>query len=768
LRIADVRVRHLLAALLLAAAPIRAAAQGVAIRGRIVAADTNAPLRNARVALESSASVGPMLTDSEGRFSVSNVVPGPHTLHASKTGYAPAETPLADGLEVRLARGGIITGRVLDAFGEPVPLMSVVAELVVRASGRTEFRRYAAVDTDDAGAYRLFDLPEAEFIVGLGGPRVMIGNTLGTPAPSAPRPPLRFFPRAASSLLAQRIPVHAGEAVDGINFTSDAGPVFAGVFSHAGQTHTARGATIRGHVVRPDGLPIRSARVLLSSAERLFSPYATITDGDGTYEFGDLRAGEYRIAATDTSFRTVEFGQRGTDSHGDAVAVVAGGSVDDVDISISRGSAISGRIVDEYGEPIGNANVRVERIGWSRGRARLLSVTGIASRQTDDLGRFRIFGLLPGRYVVSAVVGEPVPASETADLPGYLRTYFPGTTVASGAQLIDVNGISDALNTEFALVHGRGARIRGRVVLASGAPFDGSLWLIQSARSGAMPSAPVRVRADADGAFEFARLAPGEYVIQSATSRSDVSSEGEFGVAFVQVGGDDVLDAVVQMSRGSSVAGHVTFQGASPPAAPESLSITAEPAAVDLRSLADNPSAASGVQDDLSWRLDGLTGPRQLHVSGAPPGWMLARILVNGVDVSDAPLPFGAQDQSLADVEVVLTDRDTEIVGTVRDARDRPLSGATVAAFSTDRSRWYSGTRYAQSERSVSGGFVVKSLPPGEYFLAALDGDPSEPIEDRLDDPAFLESLVGVASRVGVAGGERVAVALHAVRPSSR
>src|SRR5439155_27294104 len=141
--------------------------------------------------------------------------------------------------------------------------------------------------------------------------------------------------------------------------TSDAPPAFAGVFTPAAEARSARGGAIRGHVVRPGGLPVRHARVMLSSAEYLFSPYATIADGDGRYEFGELRAGAYRIAATDTSFRTVEFGQRENGDHGEPIAVAAGAVVDDVDVSIPRGHAISGRIVDEYGDPIENANVRV-------------------------------------------------------------------------------------------------------------------------------------------------------------------------------------------------------------------------------------------------------------------------------------------------------------------------------------------------------------------------------------------------------------------------
>jgi protocatechuate 3,4-dioxygenase beta subunit len=778
-----VRARRLLAIVMLAAAAIRpSAAQPAALRGRVVDDDTGAPIRNARVAVERDTDTGAtirnvpvaverdtetaarVLTDGEGRFSLPASAEA-HALHASKAGYADAHAPAAGDVDIRLARGGAIAGRILDPFGEPMPLVQVVAERVVQTAGRTEFRRFGAAETDDTGAYRISALPAGEFVVGLGGPRVMLGNTTATPAPLAAgsRPLRSYFPRAPFSALAQRIPVRAGETVEGINFTSDAPPVFAGVFTPAAEARAARGAVIRGRVVRPDGLPVRHARVQLSSAEYLFSPYATIADGDGRYEFGDLRAGGYRIAATDTGFRTVEFGQRGGADHGEPIAVAAGAAVDDVDVTIPRGRAISGRILDEYGDPIENANVRVDRIAASRGRARLTSVSGIASRQTDDRGRFRIFGLLPGRYVVSAVVGELVPGWETADLPGYVRTYYPGVTAAGAAQLVDVNDDGEPLNTEFALTRGRAGRITGRALRGSGAPFDGSVWLLESARSGAIATAPRRQPAHGDGTFEFDHLAPGEYIVQAATSRESYEVEGEFGAAFVQVDGDDA-SVVVRMSAGSSVAGRVTFdhEPPAPAAAGAGITVTAHAADVDLRSIADNPVANATVSDDWTWQIAGLNGPRRLTVTGLPQGWSLERILVNGLEVTDQPLPFGAADQSLQDVEIVIADRGASLSGRVAAAGDRTLPGASVVAFATDRARWYDGTRFVQLAGTVRGTFGFQALPAGDYYVAAIDKSATALLEDRIDDPGFLESLVEGAARVTLRAGERATVTVRA------
>src|SRR5204863_848426 len=59
------------------------------IRGRVVAADTGAPLRNARVAIAPDAdSSSPAFTDDQGRFTFAGLPAGFYTLTATKSGYA--------------------------------------------------------------------------------------------------------------------------------------------------------------------------------------------------------------------------------------------------------------------------------------------------------------------------------------------------------------------------------------------------------------------------------------------------------------------------------------------------------------------------------------------------------------------------------------------------------------------------------------------------------------------------------------------------------
>lgn len=305
---------------------------------------------------------------------------------------------------------------------------------------------------------------------------------------------------------------------------------------------SAGSGVIQGGVVRADGPPVRRRRVQLTSGENLFSPYTTQTDDDGRYELRNLRPGTYLLSASTLGSNAAAFGQRRPSERGELLTLEAGAVLDHIDMTLPRGASISGRILDEYGDPMENANVRVERIEFSKGRRRLISVPGIATRQTSDLGRDRIFGLPPGRYLIGAVVGELVPGWQTADWPGYARTYFPGTPSPTEAQTVDVGPGQEALTVDFALVRGHIARIAGTAYTADGTPLQGVMSLTQSHHSGAIATPPMAARTNVDGSFEFARLAPGEYVLQAATSRANISTEGELATQFVTVNGVDVTD----------------------------------------------------------------------------------------------------------------------------------------------------------------------------------------------------------------------------------
>src|SRR5437762_9842332 len=92
--------------------------------------------------------------------------------------------------------------------------------------------------------------------------------------------------------------------------------------------------------------------------------------------------------------------------------------------------------------------------------------------------------------------------------------------------------------------------------------------------------------------------------------------------------------------------------------------------------------------------MSGLHGPRRLLLDRRPSGWDLKAVIAGGVDVTDVALPFGTRDESLSDVQVVLTNRLIELSGTVANARGENVSEYALLVFSSDRERWYAGSRF--------------------------------------------------------------------------
>src|SRR5688572_2811549 len=169
---------RIFAALLLSAA-VSAHAQGPAdvtapaptLRGRVIGVDNDAALRRARVAVAMGAErIEPVFTDDDGRFEVRLPSRAALTLTTTKAGYAAMTLPVPAAaldreVNLRLARGASISGRIVDASGMPAADVPVTVRHVGGGAGGPQH----ATTTDDLGEYRLGSLPAGRY-------RMLIGS----------------------------------------------------------------------------------------------------------------------------------------------------------------------------------------------------------------------------------------------------------------------------------------------------------------------------------------------------------------------------------------------------------------------------------------------------------------------------------------------------------------------------------------------------------------------------------------------------------------
>ena len=502
-----------------------------------------------------------------------------------------------------------------------------------------------------------------------------------------------------------------------------------------GQQTQQAPATIRGRVTAPDGRPLTNAHLRLARPEG-GRPRNQDTDDDGAFEFADVPPGTYVLVASRAGFAS-------SNANNLTFTLAAGETKEHVDVALRRLSAIVGRVVDDNGEPIEGVVVNALRLRPGGGR-RFVS-TG-QQRRTNELGRFRMYNLQPGDYLVSASAGS-VNGPSIALVPGYATTYFPGTTNARDAQAVHVNAAEDVPGIDFSLVAVRTASIFGQMIGADAAPFQGGIQLAPSRRNGAVGGSSVGAITYRDGRFEFPNVAPGDYVIES-------THNNEHGYAWVSVNGADVPGVIVQTQPGSSVTGRVTFEGASAPAG--RATIVAYPADPDVGA-GGQPNAV--VRADGTFQLGPLFGARRFRAATSP-GWTLKSIAVNGQDVTDTPLTFGSPSQSLRDVEITFTDQITTLRGTVRVPS---LKAALVVVFSDERERWYENSRFVSARQSsADGSFTIQGLPAGGYFVVALDKLPEGATPaDIAGDSEFLERLSRDAHHVALAERATATVALQ-------
>src|SRR6187549_3784669 len=146
------------------------------------------------------------------------------------------------------------------------------------------------------------------------------------------------------------------------------------------KTGTSR---VRGRVLANDtGNPLRRAQVRISGPD--IGTKTALTDAQGRFEFRDLPAGRFNVSVTKSGFVTMQYGQNRPFETGRPIELVDAQALDKVDVSLPRGSVLAGRVVDELGEAVAEAEVSAMRMQYQNGKRRLTPSgrTGI----TNDLG----------------------------------------------------------------------------------------------------------------------------------------------------------------------------------------------------------------------------------------------------------------------------------------------------------------------------------------------------------------------------------------------
>lgn len=303
-------------------------------------------------------------------------------------------------------------------------------------------------------------------------------------------------------------------------------------------SQTATTARVAGRVVAAGtNAPIADARVVLMPTFRSAPPPMaptpqSITDQDGRFVFEGLAPGTFHIDVQKPGFAPFSSPVDGTPPA--TLNLTAGQAVDNLTLTLRKGGAISGRVLDAKGEPLANARVvALAHLQRGRGPVRWIPVGMSSNASTNDLGEFRVFGLAPGEYIIAASPnhGGPFGTAVSPSRTTLATTYYPGTIDQNTALAVTVSAEATIENITISMQTVPAFNISGVVVDQDGVPVPDAMVTMMPAAPGSGFGGPAGdARTDQSGAFVIRGVAAGTYRVMSSVPMVSRPPQGGGGV----------------------------------------------------------------------------------------------------------------------------------------------------------------------------------------------------------------------------------------------
>lgn len=485
------------------------------------------------------------------------------------------------------------------------------------------------------------------------------------------------------------------------------------------------------------GAPIKKALVTLRSLLSRNSGYQALSDLAGRFRFDNVTPGDYGIWAEAQGY-VRNAGRFFAPSQ--AVSVEEEKTIKDFSIRLEPLGVISGRVLDENGDPVPGAAVDGLRYSYSREGARLAHR---AMATSNDRGEYRLFDLEPGRWYLRITKNMVQPNakgrvhSALAEMD-FLVTFYPGAEREAEAGSIEVAAGAELSQVDVRLRKTRVYHIRGKVIDAGGQAAAKAWVRIEGVGN---------VLTRPDGTFDVLGIPPGAYRVEGEIREGHLLTSG---MQQVTIEDRDVNDVIFRLEPAATVRGTAQVEG--DPAR------KLQPVGVVLESLGGMWEAGNGqVQSDGTFAIPNVAPQTyRVTVEHRPMGLYLKSMRWGDQDLSaEGRIDVTPGGGVLA---LVFGNDSGTVEGTVQSAGPGPAP-ITVTLAPNGRLAGRFDLVQTVDTQEPGASFRLENVAPGDYKVFAWElAD-----EDMAESPEFRNLFESKATATAVHAGEHQTVRLTTI-----
>jgi len=452
-------------------------------------------------------------SDSDGKFVIDGILPGTYLVAVQKTGFSLGTTSnmqftltsgqVMKGVIFKMNPLGVITGRITDQDGDPVP-NTQVRVMRYLTLGTKQLVNSGTGQSDDQGNFRIFNLEPGRYYISA-IPRPAIGPS-GTQQPRGESSITTYYPNGVNPTNATSLNLLAGGELRGIDIKLRKGRVYSIRGKAVGTGDATAAANIRINLLSKEDSSLN-----MSSFQQAAGPAA------GTFAFQSLTPGTYTLQVRPVP--QPPGGQANAIANSNFIGrvevTVKDSDLDDVTLPLTPAAPF---------DIVGNIKLEDGDFKQLNGTLRGLPVvvlrdvestpTPMLRPEIKEDGTFRLQGVMPSRYMVDFSLFQTglslVPSGAPTQGVYVKSVRFAGQEVTGP---LDLTSVTEG-NLQIVL-SGKGAVVSGIIRNSQGNPLPGirvALWPKSpdplSFLGGIRPSIT-----DVNGSVRINSLAPGDYYL---------------------------------------------------------------------------------------------------------------------------------------------------------------------------------------------------------------------------------------------------------------